>query len=101
MKNMLEFTPSRRITVQQAMEHPFFTPLKGTGYFPVYAAQAEAAQRSTASTGIELIADSDFMHNVSSRKLLCLEFLIHSFDRLLKSYLQSISESNWGFHSIS
>jgi serine/threonine protein kinase len=43
LKKMLTFNPQRRITIVEAMDHPFFYPLKQRSYFTAYIAKAKEA----------------------------------------------------------
>ncbi len=64
---MFEFDPSRRITMQQAMEHPFFDDVKTKPYFTHYLTRSTEAQNNATPTGIEHIDDdpNHVFHNVS------------------------------------
>ncbi len=74
---MLAFDPSNRITIQQALDHPFFDELKTKAYFSGFANKAAAAQNNTSPTGMEQIDDSPehFFRNVSRLIAPILEFI--------------------------
>jgi serine/threonine protein kinase len=69
LKRMLTFNPRNRITVAQAMNHPFFEPLKRHQYFQDYIHRAQNSfLDGSGDIAIEEIDDSSreiAMRNVS------------------------------------
>ncbi len=74
---MFAFDPSRRITMQQAMEHPFFDEVKTKPYFAHYLTRSTEAQNNAAPTGIEHIDDdpNHVYHNVSIMMFIAIVFI--------------------------
>jgi serine/threonine protein kinase len=68
LKRMLTFNPQRRISIADALNHPFFDSLKQKAYFAGYLAKAqEAYSQGLGSSPIETIDDStaNLFKNVS------------------------------------